>query len=499
MLSLLSSVALGDVGGIDVDEAMRRMNQYNGSWSGQELMRKDADDRLPQLGIAGSSVITVEEERVFGNYFFRKSKQHLNVILDPVLDDYIKTLGNRLISHANNVHFPFNFFLVENQEINAAAFLGGNVRIHSGLLTFADNESQLASVIAHEITHVTQRHIARFIEDSASRQNLAIGAIVGGIILSIINPSLGMAALHTSLGLNIQASINYTRRDESEADNIGIDLMARSGFDPREMGEMFSKMTSLSYKNIPQGLLTHPIPETRIAEARSRAERYPAIHTLENINFLFARARIQARYSGLNPEKAIEFFMDTLKGHRGSYTGDALYYGLSLAYLDNKNYAQALEYYNKIDARFRSNPFMLDVYSDICILGKNPQAAINALSREYQLTPNSPTVVINLAMAQNAAGQYRNTIKILKQFLYRNPDYDLAHDLLARTYRKINDMYNFHVELAAYFSLSANYDKSNFNLLQATKYAKSKLEKARLDALTVKNEQLRVSDAQFEK
>ncbi len=496
---MFSTVALGNVGGIDVDETMRRMNQYGGSWSSQELMRKDADNRLPQIGIAGSSVITVEEERVFGNYFFKKSKQNLNVIFDPVLDDYVKTLGNKLISHANNVHFPFNFFLVKNREINASAFLGGNVRIHSGLFAYADNESQLASVLAHEITHVTQRHIARFIEDAAERQHMTIGAVIGGLILSLINPAMGMAAIQTSLGLNMQASINYTRADEREADNIGIDLMARSGFDPRQMGEMFSKMTSLSYKNIPQGLLTHPIPETRVAEARSRAEKYPNIKTLPNPNFLFAKARIQARFSDMSPEKVIDFFSKTLKGHHASYSEDAIYYGITIGYLDARNYSKAIEYYNKISKKYSRNPFLLDVYSDICILGKNPQAAVNILNQEYNLTPNSPTVAINLAVALNAQGQYKQAIKVLKNFINHNPNYDIAHDLLAMNYKKINDMYNFHVELAAYLSLSADYDKSNFNLLQASKYAKTRLEKARLDALTVQNEQHRLSDAQFEK
>lgn len=499
LLSILSPISFANVGGINVDETIRKMNETNGGWSQYEVMQRESDNRLPQIGIAGSSVITVQEEKVFGNYFYRKSKQNLNVILDPVLDDYIKTLGNQLISHANNVHFPFNFFIVSDPSINAAAFLGGNVRIHSGLFDYSDNESQLAAVIAHEITHVTQRHIARFIEDAAARQNVTIGAIVASVILTMINPAVGIATLQTSLGLNMQASINYTRRDEIEADHIGIDLMARSGFNPREMGEMFSKMTSLSYKNIPQGLLTHPIPETRVAEARNRAEKYPQIKQVQNPNFLFAKARIKARYSNLTPEKVIDYFSKVLQGYHGSYTNDAIYYGLAIGYLDNKNYSKAMENYNKISKKYSNNPFILDVYSDICILGKNAQQAVNVLSKQYNITPNSPTIVINLAMALNSTNQYKKSIQILKNFLYKNPNYDLAHDLLARTYKKINDYYHFYVELAAYFTLSADYDKSNFNILQASKYAKTKLEKARLDALTVNNEELRLSDAQFEK
>ena len=145
---------------------------------------RDVDDLVPQIGTAGSTTIT--------------ARQLLDIIDDPVLDEYINTLGSKIVSHANNVHFPFNFFLIKDQTINAAAFLGGNVKVNSGLFNYADNESQIAAVLAHEITHVTQRHLARFIEDAKSRQTKTLGAIVGSVVLALINPTLGMAALNIS-------------------------------------------------------------------------------------------------------------------------------------------------------------------------------------------------------------------------------------------------------------------------------------------------------------
>ena len=309
-----------------LNERYNRSYYYNNS---------DTDNLLPQIGTVGSTTITTQEEKVFGKYFFKKARQHLNIIDDPVLDEYIGTLGSRLISHANNVHFPFNFFLVNDPKLNAAAFLGGNVKVNAGLFNYADNESQLASVLAHEITHVTQRHLARFIEDAYSRQTKTIGAIVGSIVIALINPVIGMAALNATLALNIQNTINYTRSDELEADHIGIDLLYRAGFDPGEMAVFFNKLTSMGRRTIPANLIDHPIPEVRVADARSRAMRYPPVKTDENINFYFAKARIFVRFSENSADFCVELFTRLLEKNQnsGRYNRSYLLYGLTLAYI----------------------------------------------------------------------------------------------------------------------------------------------------------------------
>ena len=129
-----------------------------------------------------------------------------------------------------DVRFPFSFFLIKDDSINAAAFLGGRVKIHTGLFLYADNESELASVLAHEITHVTQRHIARYMEAQAQQTPLTIAGMVGSIALAMINPTAGVAALQTTMGLQIQSAINYTRDNEYEADRIGMQLLYDAGF-----------------------------------------------------------------------------------------------------------------------------------------------------------------------------------------------------------------------------------------------------------------------------
>ena len=124
---------------------------------------------IPEMGTAGALGITVQREMAIGDYFLRTARSMLPVVDDPVLNEYVSTLGQRLLSHADNVQFPFDFFVVKNDTLNASAFLGGKVVIHTGLFTYAETEDEFASVLAHEISHVTQRHIARFIEGMTRR------------------------------------------------------------------------------------------------------------------------------------------------------------------------------------------------------------------------------------------------------------------------------------------------------------------------------------------
>ncbi len=494
---MLYATASADVGGIDVDQAVRQMYNESHHYNHYHHSHKDADNRLPQIGTPGSDVITVQEERVFGKFYFRTARQNLKVINDPVLDDYIKDLGNRLIAHANQVYFPFNFFLTQDRTINASAFLGGNVRVHTGLVSFTENESQLAAVLAHEITHVTQRHIARFLEDAARRQTMTIGAMVGGVILAIINPALGMAALQTTLGLNMQAEINYTRQDELEADHIGIDLLYRAGFDPTQMAELFRRMSKGSQRNIPQGLLTHPIPETRVADARSRADRLRAKAPAPQINYYFAKARIKVRHSDLRPDEVIDYYQKATQSNSTNMIQAADYYGLALGYLADKSPSRALRALQQIPKNYQNNLFVVDALTDIYLLLKQPQTALALLDKKYELSPYNQTIAINYAVALNAAGQYKKAVKVLKKYLVRYPENIICYDLLAQNYQKLNMQYEYYVALAQKLALFGEFDQSNAQLNRAAKHAKSRLEKARLDALVVRNEETRLSDKQF--
>lgn len=200
---------------------------------------KKNDLNLPDIGTTAASTLTIDQELIYGDAYMRMLRASQPVINDPVLAEYVQDLGHRLVANANDVKTPFHFFLINNREINAFAFFGGYVALHSGLFLHAQTESELASVVAHEIAHITQRHLARSMEEQARRSPATVAALVGSLLLAIAAPEAGIAAIHATTAGAMQSSINYTRSNEKEADRFGIDTLAKSGFDVSAMPRFF--------------------------------------------------------------------------------------------------------------------------------------------------------------------------------------------------------------------------------------------------------------------
>ena len=197
-------------------------------WLALSQTGPDNRNQLPEIGVVASDVLTIGREQQIGKIVMKQLRGQAPLIHDPVLEEYIQDLGNRLVVQADNAKFPFTFFMINNPVINAFAFYGGHIGIHTGLLTTADSESELASVIGHEIAHVTQRHLARAAQARERSAPLQIASLIGGILLAMADPNAGMAAISLGQAGSAQSSINYTRNMEQEADNIGINILARA-------------------------------------------------------------------------------------------------------------------------------------------------------------------------------------------------------------------------------------------------------------------------------
>ena len=164
-------------------------------------MKYSNKNTLPEIGVVASDAISLDKEMIIGDAVMRQMRGQSPIIADPVLDEYLQDLGNRLVVHADNAKFPFQFFWVNNDAINAFAFFGGHIGVHAGLMRRADNESELASVLAHEISHVTQRHIARRMQAQKRASPLALASLIGGVLIAIANLScvaIGFILHHAS-------------------------------------------------------------------------------------------------------------------------------------------------------------------------------------------------------------------------------------------------------------------------------------------------------------
>ncbi|MGB5855297.1 MAG: M48 family metalloprotease [Oceanisphaera sp.] len=455
-----------------------------------------AANNLPDIGTAGVTAMSIEREARFGQAFTRFARANQPVIDDPVLNEYVTDLGLKLLSQADSVRFPFQFLLINEDTINASAFLGGVVQLHTGLFLYADNESELASVIAHEITHVTQRHIARYLESQSRSTPLTIAGLVGSVALAVVNPQAGMAALQTTLGLKMQSAINYTRDNELEADRIGLRLLHNADFDPNAMASFFQKLAD-KYQfasTPPPMLLTHPLPSSRIAEARSRAQDYPKQRYPDSLSFQLAKARVMVRFQRGSAGELQRFF-EQQPAQGGEWHVDAARYGQALALLKIHKYDQARPILDDLARRHASNIFILDALTDLDNGQDRFDAAIARLQAAQLHRPDNQVVMINLADSMLQAGRYQQAATLLDNYLRRHPENLLAWELIAQAYRPLSDESAFRQAQAEVAALKGRYDLAVDQMEIAANLSKDSMQRARLGA---RLEQLRQQQTEWE-
>ncbi len=391
--------------------------------------RADISDTLPDIGTTAGNTLSVNQELAMGDFYVRQLRASAPLINDPLLNDYINQLGQRLVAHAWSVKTPFHFFLVSNDELNAFAFFGGNVVLHSALFRYTENESQLASVPAHEISHVTQRHLARAMEEQQRNAPLTWVGALGSILLAMANPQAGMAALSGTLAGAQQGVISFTQQNEQEADRIGIQVLQRAGFDPQAMPNFLQKLSDQSRfaSKPPEILLTHPLPDSRLADARNRANQMKPVVVQSSQDFYMAKVRVLGMYATGKNQLGDDLLETLSKGNTREQT--AAQYGKAVQFLQAKSYDNARRIIAPLLAAQPNNVWYLDLMTDIDIGLKQPQRAIALLEKAKA---SSPVVQLNLANAYVEAKQPASASKILYRYTWTHKDDPNGWDLLAQ-------------------------------------------------------------------
>jgi predicted Zn-dependent protease len=236
---------------------------------------------LPDIGSSAGTVASPEEQRQYGFYMLHELRNQNMVLEDELLGDYINTLGFRLVAYSPKPDQPFTFFVVRDTQINAFAVPGGFVGVNAGLILMTRTEDELAAVLAHEVSHITQNHLIRAVEAEQKMTPLMVLAMIGALAAAAHqNPystsNADMGAIATIQGLAAQMQINFTRADEIEADRVGINTLAKANFDPEAMADVFENMQrairpTFDENEVPALLQDHPVTTERISEARARA------------------------------------------------------------------------------------------------------------------------------------------------------------------------------------------------------------------------------------
>lgn len=447
-----------------------------------------AADELPDLGASALTVLSIEKEQQLGEVIFNEFQGYSQILQDPLITEYINSLGNRLVAHAEGVRFPFRFFAVDSPTINAFAIYGGYIGLHTGLISDAQTESQLASVIGHEIAHVTQRHLARRKQASQQQSTLTLAGVVGSMLMAVVSPQLLMASLMATAAGSQQSMLNYTRGNEQEADNIGMNILASAGYDPYGAAEMFGIMHEQSRFSTkpPPFLVTHPLEESRITDARLRAQQFERRFYPDSLDFLLVNARIKARYI-FTKEDAVARFEEMVDKNRGNKLFAAKY-GLALALLRDDQAQKAHKILVDLDKQSANNLFILDTLSDIAVELKQTEKLLPKLEYAYKLRPNNSVVTLNYANVLLESNKPEEAAQLLEYYLIKKPKDFIGTSLLKLAYKQAKNTTKYHVVSAQLYALSSNYT----NAIQSIDRALSSMpleldsEIRRLDALKIK-------------
>ncbi len=414
---------------------------------------------LPNMGDTSGAIVSPDEERHLGEELMRRIRQSLLLVEDPEVTEYIQSLGYQLVANSDTPTQNFTFFVINDNSINAFAAPGGFIGINSGLILTTESESELASVVAHEIVHVTQRHLARAIE-KANKMNLpATAALIAAIILAGKNTQIGQAALMTTMAGNTQNQLNFTRAHEQEADRLGMEILADAGFNPQSMPTFFEKLQQASrfYDNrLPELLKTHPVTLSRIADSRNRAEQYPVKKKYtENDAYRLIQAKLRV-LSSENPAIYIKDFENTARKSHAAIKGgvtDHEYYGYALALLTANRYSEARTQIERLlEKEPEKIPYIIAM-AKLDMADKHLAEALQNLSAALDLYPHNHPLTVVYANALLESGQAGAARILLKEHVRRIANDPALYELLARAEVDAGYKADSHQSLAEYYFL----------------------------------------------
>jgi predicted Zn-dependent protease len=403
---------------------------------------------LPDLGDESQANFTPAQERKLGESVVRQIRASGGYLDDPEVSDYLNSLGNRLVAAVPDAHQDFVFFAVPDSSINAFALPGGFIGVNTGLILLAQNESELASVLAHEISHVTQRHLARMIASQKGSLWMQLAALAVAIAASrsggVNGGQTAAAALASAQALAIQSQINFTREHEYEADRIGFQRLDAAGFDVTAMATLMERLQRASKfadGNAPSYLRTHPITYQRIAEAQARAQGKPYRQVTDSLDFHLVRALLRS-YTGTAKEAVAGF--DSAIAERKYNNEIAAHYGLVASLLRAANYPRAKAELATLEKMAPPDPMIDAMAAHVYLDAGNLDRAIARFESALARYPNKMQLIYDYPDALLAAKRTRDAVVFLEAQLARFPADGRLHGTAAKAYAELGNRMQQH-------------------------------------------------------
>lgn len=394
-------------------------------------------DGLPDLGEMERSGFSVHAERRLGERIMFEIRRDPAYLDDPEVVDYINRIGQRLAAHAEGARLPFEFFVVRDGMLNAFALPGGHIGVHTGLILAARSESELAGVLAHEISHVTQSHLARMFGAQDQAQLATLLSLAVAVLASRSNPDLAVGAALGGQAAAVQNQLNYSRDFEREADRLGLDLLEKAGFDTRGMASFFERLLQfgrLYENNAPAYLRTHPMTTERLADMQGRIAQRPYRQVPDSVEFGLVRAKIRA-WEG-TPGDAVADFAAQIKS--GKYAREAdVRFGYAHALLRADRLAAAADELAWLRKAKLESPLIETLEAQLHLRQHDVAGAVRVLQAAAQRFPQSRSLVYALIEAKVGSGntaQAAEALALTEKELQLTPGDARLYALQAKTY-----------------------------------------------------------------
>ena len=426
---------------------------------------QDKTIELPLIGDRLSGAVSETEEEILGRQFLRDLKRETDILYDPIVQEWTELFIYKIGENSKVNKKTFEILLIRDNNLNAFAAPGGIIGINAGLFKYADNEAQFASVVAHELAHISQRHFARQILENSDRSNASLATVLASIVVAVATQA--PAAVIGAQGLLASQRLRFSRLYETEADREGFITLENSGYDTSEMAEMFKNMQELrrlSGDTPPEFLLTHPVTTRRITEAREKARENPQNGIIDSFNYRLIKNRVKYLMTDNLSIRAFEKEIGD--------TDDDKYFR-ALIEMKKLNFSKSLDILKVLEEKYPDNLIIKTTIAEVYTESGNIRKSKDYTNKLLSVSLGNYPLSYNLANALIQEEDYVAAEGILEDIkFYRPVDVNLLRDL-SEVQKLSNNMLGYHLTNSEFLFYSGRYEEALMDLQEARRIARN--------------------------
>lgn len=417
-----------------------------------------------------AQAFSVGEEREVGEKLLSIVRKEFTLLDDPDLTEYVTDLGRQTLQLAGPQFFDYHFFIIDNKEFNAFAAPSGLIFFHSGLVDLCDTEGELVSVLAHEIGHAASRHIADRIDKSGKLNAGTTALMLAGLLLG--QGALSQAIVTGSMAGGMTANLKFSREDEEEADRLSYKWMKQENRDPVDMVNMLKKMRRVSRyhrKQVPTYLLTHPEPENRIGYIEDLILQDPQKKIQAKDEFAYQRFKYRVQALTRDTQSILPILKNKAEEPNVLQNDPMVFFGLSQAYLANRDFPKAEETLQKVISRFPDKPILKTDLGRIKLEAGETKKALEIFQEIRKQNPSGAYNMYYLAKALQQDGELAQAVLIYENLTERMPTYAKLYQEIGKIRAALGNKALGHYNLALYQYYEGSSLTARYHIAEALK------------------------------